>query len=424
MSAALRSEVDVAIIGAGAAGIAAARRLIDAGVSVLVLEARARPGGRAHTIEAGAMPIDLGCEWLHSADHNVLAAIAAQRGFEICRDGPEWPLPVRWNGEPADAEAEWHRAHEAQRMALRRAAREPFDRPASTVLSPGGRWNALLEAESTWATGAELEQLSVRDCASYRDTGINWRLRGGYGRLLQILAAGLPIAYRTPVARIDHRGRTLKVASSRGDVRTGRVIVTIPPVMIAEERLRFDPPLPEKVAAAGGLPLGVANKLILGFTDAMPERYMVGATRRRETMNYHIRPMGQPRIQCFFGGRLAAQLEREGIAAMAAFAIDELTGLLGSGIRRQIEPLAASFWHSDPFAGGSYSYALPGHAGDRAGLARPVDERLYFAGEAGSLHFFSTAHGAYETGIAAADAVLRSLQPVLCGAVSPARRVT
>jgi monoamine oxidase len=126
-------------------------------------------------------------------------------------------------------------------------------------------------------------------------------------------------------------------------------------------------------------------------------------------MTYQIRPFGRPRINCFFGGRFAASLEREGFDAMAAFATDELAGLLGGDVRQRLKPLAASFWRQDEFARGSYSYALPGHADDRAKLATPVDGRLFFAGEACSLNFFSTAHGAYETGTAAAEAALASL---------------
>jgi len=91
---------------------------------------------------------------------------------------------------------------------------------------------------------------------------------------------------------------------------------------------------------------------------------------------------------------------------MFAFAGDELAGILGNDIRRRISPLAATGWLTDPWSRGSYSYALPGHAGDRAVLAAPVDNRLFFAGEATSPNFFSTAHGAYISGVAAAEAVL------------------
>ena len=407
----LPSEVDVAVIGAGSAGIAAARRLVAADrVSVLVLEARDRPGGRAWTVEADGMPMDFGCEWLHSADRNVLAPLAREFRFAINTQRPDWTTRLRYSGESEEAEADWLAEHEAFYWAIHRLAQEPEDRPCSAVLPPGGRWNALFEAISTWANAAELEVVSAKDHDRYQDSGINWRLHRGYGRLFATLAEGLPIAYATPATRVDHLGTVLAIETSRGRVTAGRVIIAVPSAIIAEERLVFDPPLPDKLAAAAGLPLGLADKLFFHFDgDDMPERYLVGSTRRRETMSYQVRPFGRPRINCFFGGRFAASLERDGFDAMVAFATEELAGLLGSDVRRRLKPLAASFWRQDEFARGSYSYALPGHADDRAQLAAPVDDRLFFAGEACSLNFFSTAHGAYETGLAAADAALRSL---------------
>jgi monoamine oxidase len=137
--------------------------------------------------------------------------------------------------------------------------------------------------------------------------------------------------------------------------------------------------------------------------------FLVGSTMRRETMSYQVRPFGRPVVQCFFGGEFAARMEREGFAAMAAFATDELTALRGNAIRKQLTALAASSWRADEFARGSYSYARPGHADDRAVLAAPVDNRIFFAGEATSPNFFSTVHGAFESGLRAADEALGSL---------------
>jgi monoamine oxidase len=238
-------------------------------------------------------------------------------------------------------------------------------------------------------------------------------VRTGLGSLFVALAQGLPIAFDTAVSRVEHDGARIRLATTRGTVSAARVIVAVSSAAIAGERLAFDPPLPDKVGAATGLPLGLANKLFLRLDGALPgvedELFLVGSTRRRETMSYQVRPLGRPRIHCFFGGRFAAQLERDGIAAMAAFAADELAGLFGNDIRRQLYPLASSAQRGDPFARGSYSYARPGHADDRVRLAAPVDNRLFFAGEACSPHFFSTAHGAYETGTAAAEAALASL---------------
>jgi monoamine oxidase len=114
--------------------------------------------------------------------------------------------------------------------------------------------------------------------------------------------------------------------------------------------------------------------------------------------SFHLRPFGQPCIEGYFGGSFAHALENSGEGALAAEAINEIAALLGNDYRRKLKPLAESHWAHDPFARGSYSHALPGHAGDRAVLAAPVDGRLFFAGEATSPNFFSTAHGARDSG--------------------------
>jgi monoamine oxidase len=412
------AEVDVAVIGAGAAGISAVRRLAGAaGLKVLGLEARDRVGGRVHTIAPAGFPLDRGAEWLHSADRNPLSPIAQRLGFSVHRRPPEWTSRLSRSGETAEAEADWLATREKQARARRKAALEPEDRSLASTLEPGGRWNQLLDATSTWGNGAELGRVSVKDYVRYDETStnINWRLGEGYGRLFQKLAEGLPIALETPVSHIDHRGRAIRLETARGIVTAARVIVTVPTSIIAAEAICFDPPLPDKVAAAAGLPLGVDDKLFIAldakWTAAFAQDgFLVGSTRRRETMTYQIRPLNRPAIYCFFGGRFAASMEAQGQAAMFAFAADELANILGSDIRRHISPLAATTWQQDPWSRGSYSYALPGHAGDRAILAAPIDDRLFFAGEATSPNDFSTAHGAFMTGAAAAEAILASLR--------------
>ncbi len=410
-----RSEVDVAVIGAGAAGIGAARRLREAGhVSVLVLEARGRVGGRAHTIAPQGFALDRGAEWLHSADRNLLSPIARDLGFSIHRRPPEWTARLRRSGETIAAEADWLAARETHRRALRKAAERAQDGPLADVLVPGGRWNPLLDATSSWANGAELDRVSIKDNVRYEDSGTNWRLFEGYGRLFEVLAQGLPVRLEAAVERVDHSGRAIRLETARGAVTAARAIVTAPTSILAAEAIRFDPPLPEKLAAAAGLPLGLADKLFIALDGNLPgigrDAYLVGSTTARETMSYQVRPFDRPAIYCFFGGRWAAALEAEGEAGMFAFAAGELARLFGAGVRRQIAPLAATGWLRDPWSRGSYSYALPGHADDRAILAAPVDGRLFFAGEATSPGFFSTAHGAYQSGIAAAEAALATLR--------------
>jgi monoamine oxidase len=407
------ADFDVLVIGAGAAGLAAGHRLSEARVSSLVLEARSRIGGRAHTMPTRTgHPVDLGCEWLHSADANPWMAIAEAMGFAIDRNLPDWESRIARSHGPA-AQQEWAHLYAEFDEGLDDAAAAPEDRPASELLQPESRWNALINAISTWANGVELDRLSVQDHARYVDSGINWRVLQGYGRLIAAYGAAVPVRLGIRVQCIDHYRNRITVATNRGDLRARAVIVTVPTSVLAGEAIRFAPDLPDKVAAAQGLPLGVANKLFLalaGPTEAFPiDRHVLGSPDRVATGSYQLRPHGWPMISGYFGGELAVALERDGTAGMTAFAMDELAGVFGADIRRRLEPLAASAWSSDPLAQGSYSYALPGHAGDRAILARPVDNRLFFAGEACSSDYFSTAHGAYLSGRHAAEQALAAL---------------
>jgi monoamine oxidase len=407
------SECDVVVVGAGAAGVAAGRRLVDAGLDVAVLEARDRLGGRAHTIETPAgYPVDVGCEWLHSAESNSWTGIAQQMGFAIDERLPNWSARVAWLFGEA-AQQDYMAARDRFDARCEAAAGEPEDRAEIELLEPGGRWNGLMRATSTWANGTELEHVSVKDHARYENSGNNWRVLKGYGTLISAYGAGLPVRFGTVVSRIDHSGRRIVVATNHGDISARAVIVTVSTNLIARETIRFVPALPNKVAAAAGLPLGIANKMffaISGPADDLPrDRHLIGATDRTATGGYQMRAHGWPIIGAYFGGMLAADLESRGAAAMAAFALDELAGLFGSDIRKRLTPVAQSSWVLDPFANGSYSCALPGHADDRLILAAPVDERLHFAGEACSVSFFGTAHAAFDTAMATADRVLATL---------------
>jgi monoamine oxidase len=419
---------DVAVIGAGAAGIGAARRLIEHGISVVALEARERIGGRALTVatELGH-PVDLGCEWLHSGDRNPWTTIARASSFTVDENLPDWGTRLRRAGSSPQDEAAWQAARDEFYRRIETAGEAEPDRAAATLLPPGGRWNALLDAISTWANGVELDRLSLKDHARYADSGINWRVREGYGALIAAHGRGLPVRLGSPVQLVDHRGRTIRVETARGSLRVRAALVTLPPTLLAAETVRFVPELPlAKRAAAHGLPLGLANKLFLALDDAPPDlpldSHFVGAIDRVATGSYLMKPYGRPMVAAYFGGALALELERAGAPAMADFAKAELAGLFGTAIRRRLRPLASSAWAGDSFARGSYSFALPGHAGDRAHLAAPVDDRLFFAGEACSAENFSTAHGAFLSGHAAADRIAAVLSgPAADGPRRPSR---
>jgi monoamine oxidase len=408
----LPSSVDVAIIGAGAAGLGAANALKNSGLSTIVLEARDRVGGRAYTIQAAPdVVFDVGCGWLHSADKNSFVAIAEQLNFEVDKALPPWRERAYGKAFPQDLRDEYMRALDAFYERAYEAAQKGEDAPADRYLEPGNRWNPMIDAISTYINGSELDRVSILDMEAYEDTNINWRVRRGYGALIAAYGASCPLALNCAVTRIDHSGKRVRIETSQGMLEADKVIVTVPTNLIADEAIRFFPALPEKVDAARRLPLGLADKVTLALAEpeALPkEGSLRGATMRTEMGTYHLRPFGQPCIEGFFGGRFAKALEDAGDGAIAAAAIDEIVSFLGSDFRRKLKPLTESRWAHDPFARGSYSHALPGHADKRAVLAAPVDDRLFFAGEATSPNFFSTAHGARDSGERAADEVLAS----------------
>jgi monoamine oxidase len=407
----LPSEVDVAVIGAGAAGFGAARALESSGLSVLVLEARPRVGGRAHTIRpAPGIIFDLGCGWLHSADRNSFSGIAAQLNFPIDKSRPPWRDQSFHDSFPTHERVAYFKALHEFYVRAEAAALNDADAPASTCLEPGNRWNPMIDAMSTYLNGSELDQVSIHDMDAYEDTEINWRSPRGYGALIAAYGAPCTVALNTEVTLIDHSGARIRIETTRGTLSAARVIVTVPTNLIADEAIRFVPALSEKVDAARGLPLGVDNKVMLAVDrpETLPvDGNLRGSTMRTAMGGFHLRPLGQPCIEGFFGGSFARELEQAGDGALAAEAINEIVALLGADYRNRLKPLAWSRWASDPFSRGAYSHALPGHAGARAVLATPVDDRLFFAGEATSPHFFSTAHGARDSGERAADEVLQ-----------------
>ncbi len=408
-----KSDYRVVVIGGGAAGIAAARTLRQAGVDALLVEARQRLGGRAWTMGSRFGPLDVGCGGLHSADRNPWAEIAEAKKIPLDRTPPPWSRPAIAGTFPREEQEAFWKARSAFQERLDEAAEKNPDRPAADFLEPGNRWKGLIGAINTYLSGGEVGEVSAEDLARYADSGENWRIADGYGALIAGHGEGLAASLDNPVSRIDRRGGRLRIETRCGTLETDAAIVTLPSTILAEAPDLFLPPLPGKAEAAAGLPLGLADKLFLSLRDAeecSAESRLFGKTDRTATATYHFRPFGRPIIEAYFAGSLAEELEKGGEAAFFAFAADELTAALGADFRLRIKPVASHGWRNDPFARGSYSFARPGRADCRAALVEPVEERIFFAGEATSAHDFSTAHGAYRTGVAAAEAAMKALR--------------
>jgi monoamine oxidase len=405
------SDVEVVVIGGGAAGVAAAKRLTQASIRSLLVEARPRLGGRAWTVDDGnGHALDLGCGWLHSADRNPWSGVAQEEGFAIDKTPPPWmnkpPLEVSFSHAEYD---DFRRTFGEFYERVEETAQHGTDAPASTLLEPGNRWNPLIDAMSTYISGAELDRVSLKDLDNYHNTSVNWRVVEGYGTLISACGATLPAILDCAVNGIDHTGERLKIQTSKGSITADQAIVTVPSAILAAEHIRFTPALPDKIEAARGLPLGLADKLFISLDNA--EEFPISARLfahkdRTATAGYHVRPFGWSMIEAYFGGSCAAELEAAGEDAFFDFAVAELVGVFGGDFARRLKPVRVHRWGADPFALGSYSFALPGHADRRAVLAEPVDDRLFFAGEACSRHDFSTAHGGYLTGVAAAEDVI------------------
>ena len=415
----MAADVDVVIIGAGAAGVAAARRLAASHLSATVLEATARVGGRAWTCDIAGMRLDLGCGWLHSAERNPWTRIAEAASFAVDRRAPAWGRQYDDIGFSRTDQAAARRAYAAwgQRM----ESTPPASDRAADALESEGEWNVYLQAISGFMNGAGLEHVSVVDYTAYdaAATGYNWRTSAGYGTLI---AASLPhpidLRLSTPVQAIEVDGRGVEVTTPVGTVRARAAILTVSTAVLAGSTIRLPPGLDAWRHAAACLPLGRDEKLfieIVGKSSFAPETRVIGNPRDRRTGIYHIRPFGWPVIECFVGDEAARMVEETGPAAGFAYAADQLVGLFGSSVSRNLHPLVASNWGRMTFVGGDYSHALPGHAPAREDLALPFEQRIFFAGEATHTNDFSTAHGAYESGLRAAEeaiaGALRRLTP-------------
>lgn len=427
----LNTDCDILVIGAGAAGIAAARAVRAAGHRVLLLEARPRLGGRAWTDTAAlGAPFDLGASWLHAAGTNPLVPLARDLGLPL-HDGDALRHDLTFIGdrlatreELAAYDAAWQAFDAAIADGVARLEREGGpDLPVSAAAPRGGPWDATVAHwQGQTIAAAELDRMSLLDFSANLLNGGNLLPEGGLGALVARLAEGLPVRLSAPVTHLRWGGPVAVAEGPFGAVTARAVIATLPTPLLAGGAIRFDPPLPaDRLEAAANLPLGLLAKIGLRATgtdrlDLPPHAALDRQVAEGETMLTAIAwPFGQDHVIGFVGGQRAWELEAAGPAALIEFAMEELAARLGNRVRRALRPALTTGWGTDPFSRGAYSHARVGGAGARRALAAPLaGGRLMLAGEACHPTLSGTVGGAWLSGEAAARAALASLvQPRL-----------
>jgi monoamine oxidase len=410
----LAAEADVIVIGAGAAGIAAAHQLKAAGRRAIVLEARDRAGGRAFTDASLGPAYDAGAMFIHWAERNPWVQIARDLGVATSDESWGGGFRVFAGGQPmADADRQ-----------RRRGAFGQIDRRLETVdlakrdvsirdllgdlgpdLAPIASSGLLL------SIGEESERISARDYQRLW-AGDDLLVPSGYGNLVARHGAGLDIRLNQPVSEIRWDGPGVSVTTPAGTLRAQACIVTVPVGVLKAGAIRFTPAMPARTRdALDGIGMGALTKIALKVEGdrfgISPGTSFLEAGSPKRLMNFDLFPEGKDLIVAFCGGDHARELSAAGPAATRDHLTTLLSSMIGSDIRKAVTGISFPAWWTDPFARGSYSVCLPGREAAREQLAEPIGGRLFIAGEATAGGGAMTVGGATLAGRAAAAAVAR-----------------
>ncbi len=412
--------VDVVIVGAGAAGIAAARRVTAAGRRCVVIEAADRVGGRCVTdTRAFGVPYDRGAHWLRTPDVNPVAKLAAGARLEVYPAPPGQRLRIgrrfAREGEMEDFLAALVRANRA----IGDAARGKTDVACTQVLP-----KELLDLRPAvefvlgpFGISRDLADVSAYDFAKLAERDNDAFCRQGLGTLVAKLADGLPVQLSTAVTTINTWGRSnLDVETTRGRFQASAVIITASTAVLAGGKIRFNPALPKRhVDAIAKLPLGSYDRIALELEGnplgSRSDELMFEKASGNRTAALLANVSGTPLCFIDVGGRFGASLAAQGEAAMVAFATDWLADLFGTDIKKAIKRKAATGWAKEPWVLGACSAAAVGAQPSRRILMEPIGTRIYFASEAAHETLWGTVGGAWESGERTADAILRRFGP-------------
>ncbi|WP_424628760.1 flavin monoamine oxidase family protein [Bradyrhizobium sp. SYSU BS000235] len=408
-------DADVVVIGAGVAGIAAARRIAAANRKVVVIEASDAIGGRCITDNtAFDVPFDRGARWLYGADSSPVAKLARGAGVDM------YPAPRgqrvrigRRNARASEMEDFLVTLVRANR-AISDTVRGKPDMAAATALPKDLReWTGAAEfLLGARATGKDLQDLSALDFVAMAPRDAPLACRQGLGTLIGKLGAQLPVLLSTPVTRIAWSGRDAQVETPAGKITAKAVIVTASTNVLLS-KIKFSPELPKRQQdAISKLDLGSydhialelpGNPLELARDDVLIEQSTDGRT------GLLLANLGGSSLcQIDIAGSFGAEMSARGEATMVAFGVEWLTKLFGSNFTKNIKRKTATRWNDMPYVLGAMSAASPGGQPARKILMEPLGS-LFFAGEAAHETQWGTVNGAWESGERAGEAALRKL---------------
>ena len=414
------TQTDIVIIGAGAAGVGAALECAAHGLSCVVIEAADRVGGRAYTDTTSLpSPWDHGCHWLHCADVNPLVPIADRLGARYSTKGFQGAYTI-WHAGAFLNQTELKASDAALGAAFGNVyeqGRAGRDVPVSEIIPDGGKWHEVATTILRLMEGDDLQDASAAGYSDYDDTNHDYPVLSGYGDLIGRMAMGLDIRTGVAVTGVTQSTTGASVETTDGTLHAGGVIVTASTSVIASGAIHFGAgPAADMAEKMADLPCGVYEKVAFAV-DAVPEElndlrsFMVDPGAGNRAVNFQVMREGAPLIVAHMAGAPVRDLTAEGDDALISFARERLTMAFGSDFTSRIAKAAPTGWTRNSLIRGSYSHARPGHAKQRRDMIVEDTGRVAFAGEAFSLKWQATAHGAYQSG--------RDVAARVAGHVSP-----
>jgi monoamine oxidase len=430
-SSAKSSQANIIIIGAGIAGLAAARQLKSSGFQVTVLEARNRLGGRIYTDRNLGVPIDLGASWIHGINGNPIAKLA--RDFNIKTQKTDYDNIYVYGSNGKQLTEQQIDSSESlfeTIMQQAKAVAEKLDKDISVAeavkrvlvkekLTPAQQNNLRWQLNSNIVieTGTDLDKLSIWEWDEDEAFGgDDYLFPGGYDRIIQNLAQGIDVKLQQTVRSIDYGNRGVSVTTDKGNFQADVALITLPLGVLKSRNISFSPTLPQnKQSAIERLNVGVLNKVALKFPKVFWQQNndLLGYASSQakdfsEFLNWR-RYTNAPVLIALTGGSFARSLEGISETEVGEKVMQLLRKLYGNSIPNP-EVVLRTNWGADPFAFGAYSTVPVGSKkSDRSILAEPVAKRLFFAGEATSKEYPATVHGAFLSGIREGDRISKQL---------------